>query len=173
MLFRSQDSSSNLPAWTKNLVPGGKGLPGDGLVNNDVSEAAAHLYDNAVMSKIIAMFRLYYNQRVTLTPEEYFALMTATKRVRLDLDDFCPYTGEDQDGNLKRPTELELDELFQQKGKKNSWSEGEKMYSERPRNMMMPVIKTLRGLRKDGISGMCRVHSRVLRFPHANEPNAG
>ena len=52
------EPSSNLPAWTKNLVPGGKGLPGDGLVNNDVSEAAAHLYDNAVMSKIIAMFRL-------------------------------------------------------------------------------------------------------------------
>ena len=53
------------------------------------------------MSKIIAMFRLYYKQRVTLTPEEYYALMTETKRVRLDLDDFCPYTGEDQDGNLK------------------------------------------------------------------------
>ena len=137
------EPSSNLPAWTKNLARGSKGLPGDGLVNNDVSEAAAHLYDNAVMSKIIAMFRLYYNQRVTLTPEEYYALMTATKRVRLDLDDFCPYTGEDQDGKLKRPTEQELDELFQEKGKKNSWSEGEKMYSGRPRNMMMPVIKTL------------------------------
>ena len=137
------EPSSKLPAWTKNLARGSKGLPGDGLVNNDVSEAAAHLYDNAVMSKIIAMFRLYYNQRVTLTPEEYFALMTDTKRVRLDLDDFCPYTGEDQDGKLKRPTEQELDELFQEKGKKNSWSEGEKMYSGRPRNMMMPVIKTL------------------------------
>ena len=137
------EPSSKLPAWTKNLACGSKGLPGDGLVNNDVSEAAAHLYDNAVMSKIIAMFRLYYKQRVTLTPEEYYALMTETKRVRLDLDDFCPYTGEDQDGNLKRPTELELDELFQEKGKKNSWSEGEKMYSGRPRNMMMPVIKTL------------------------------
>ena len=70
-------------------------------------------------------------------------MMTETKRVRLDLDDFCPYTGEDQDGNLKRPTELELDELFQEKGKRNSWSEGEKLYSGRPRNMMMPVIKTL------------------------------
>ena len=137
------EPSSKLPAWTKNLACGSKGLPGDGLVNNDVSEAAAHLYDNAVMSKIIAMFRLYYNQRVTLTPEGYYALMTETKRVRLDLDDFCPYTGEDQDGNLKRPTELELDELFQEKGKKNSWSEGEKMYSGRPRNMMMPVVKTL------------------------------
>ena len=137
------EPSSKLPAWTKNLECGSKGMPGDGLVNNDVSEAAAHLYDNAVMSKIIAMFRLYYKQRVTLTPEEYYTLMTETKRVRLDLDDFCPYTGEDQDGNLKRPTELELDELFQEKGKKNSWSEGEKMYSGRPRNMMMPVIKTL------------------------------
>ena len=118
-------------------------MPEDGLINNDVSEAAAHLYDNAVMSKIITMFRLYYKQRVTLTPEEYYEMMTETKRVRLDLDDFCPYTGEDQDGNLKRPTELELDELFQQKGKRNSWSEGEKLYSGRPRNMMMPVIKTL------------------------------
>ena len=87
------EPSSKLPAWTKNLECGSKGMPGDGLVNNDVSEAAAHLYDNAVMSKIIAMFRLYYKQRVTLTPEEYYAMMTETKRVRLDLDDFCPYTG--------------------------------------------------------------------------------
>ena len=118
-------------------------MPEDGLINNDVSEAAAHLYDNAVMSKIITMFRFYYKQRVTMTPEEYHVMMTETKRVRLDLDDFCPYTGEDQDGNLKRPTELELDELFQEKGKRNSWSEGEKLYSGRPRNMMMPVIKTL------------------------------
>ena len=132
-----------LPAWTKNLVCGSKGMPGNGLVNNDVSEAAAHLYDNAVMSKIISMFRLYYNQRVTLTPEEYHELMTVTKRVRLDLDDFCPYTGEDEDGNLNQPTELELDNLFQEKAKKNSWSEGEKLYAGRPRNMMMPVVKTL------------------------------
>ena len=137
------ESSSKLPAWTKNLESGSKDMPEDGLINNDVSEAAAHLYDNAVMSKVITMFRLYYKQGVTLTPEEYYEMMTETKRVRLDLDDFCPYTGEDQDGNLKRPTELELDELFQEKGKRNSWSEGEKMYSGRPRNMMMPVIKTL------------------------------
>ena len=88
-----KEPSDELPVWTKNLVPGSKGLPGDGLVNNDVSEAAAHLYDNAVMSKIIAMFRLYYNQRVTLTPEEYYALMTATKRVRLDLGRLLPLHG--------------------------------------------------------------------------------
>ena len=137
------EPSSKLPAWTKNLESGSKGMPEDGLINNDVSEAAAHLYDNAVMSKVITMFRFYYKQRVTMTSEEYHEMMTETKRVRLDLDDFCPYTGEDQDGNLKRPTELELDELFQEKGKRNSWSEGEKLYSGRPRNMMMPVIKTL------------------------------
>ena len=137
------EPSTKLPAWTKNLESGSKGMPEDGLINNDVSEAAAHLYDNAVMSKVITMFRHYYNQRVTMTPEEYHVMMTETRRVRLDLDDFCPYTGEDPDGNLKRPTELELDELLQEKGKRNSWSEGEKMYSGRPRNMMMPVTKNL------------------------------
>ena len=31
-----------------------------------------------------------------------------------------------------------------------------------------------RSLRKDdGVSHMCRVHSRVLRFPHANDEDAG
>ena len=109
-----------------------------------------------------------------MTPEDYYELMTATKRVRLDLDDFCPYTGEDQDGKLKRPTEQELDALFQEKGKKNSWSEGELMYSGRPRNMMMPVIKTLEVYEKMMEFLICgRVHSRVLRFPHANDEDAG
>ena len=61
------EPSSKLPAWTKNLESGSKGIPEDGLINNDVSEAAAHLYDNAVMSKIITMFRFYYKQRVTMT----------------------------------------------------------------------------------------------------------
>ena len=70
------EPSSKLPAWTKNLESGSKGMPEDGLINNDVSEAAAHLYDNAVMSKVITMFRLYYKQRVTLTPEEYYEMMT-------------------------------------------------------------------------------------------------
>ena len=134
---------NDFPEWAKNLVPGSKGLPGDGLVNNDVSEAAAHLYDNAVISKLITMFKFYYNPRVNLTPLEYYSLMTTNRRSRLDLDDFCPYTGEDQDGNLKRPTEQELDELFMEKAKKNPWSEGEKMYSGRLRNMMMPVIRIL------------------------------
>ena len=57
------EASTKLPAWAKNLEAGSKGLPGNGLVNNDVSEAAAHLYDNAVMSKILTIFRFYYTSK--------------------------------------------------------------------------------------------------------------
>ena len=138
-----KDPEENLPAWTKNLIPGGKGLPGNGLVNNDVSEAAAHLYDNAVISKMITMFKYYYDQRVTMTPKQYYTLMAEERKVRMDLDTFCQYLGEDQDGNLKRPTEEDLDRLFEEKAKKTAWSEGERMYAGRPRNMMMPVIRIL------------------------------
>ena len=69
--------------------------------------------------------------------------MTTGKQVRLDLDDFCQYTGEDKEGKLKRPTEQDLDLLFEEKGKENSWSEGERMYSGRPRDMLMPTVLTL------------------------------
>ena len=58
-----------LPAWAQNLTPGGKGLPGHGLVNNDVSEAAAYLYDNIIVSKLISMFKYYYDQRIVMTPQ--------------------------------------------------------------------------------------------------------
>ena len=138
-----KEHEKKLPAWAQNLIPGGKGLPGHGLVNNDVSEAAAHLYDNIVISKLISMFKYYYDQRVVMTPERYYALMAEEKKSRLDLDAFCQYLGEDQEGNLKRPTEEDLDQLFQEKAKKTNWSEGELLYAGRPRNMMMPVIRIL------------------------------
>ena len=138
-----KEQEKKLPAWAQNLTPGGKGLPGHGLVNNDVSEAAAHLYDNIVISKLISMFKYYYEQRIVMTPEKYYALMADEKKFRLDLDAFCQYLGEDQEGNLKRPTEENLDQLFQEKAKKTNWSEGELLYAGRPRNMMMPVIRIL------------------------------
>ena len=132
-----------LPAWAQNLTPGGKGLPGHGLVNNDVSEAAAYLYDNIIVSKLISMFKYYYDQRIVMTPQRYYTLMAEEKKLRMDLDAFCMYLGEDSEGNLKRPTEGDLDQLFKEKAKKTHWSSGELLYAGRPRNMMMPVIRIL------------------------------
>ena len=37
------EPSSKLPAWTKNLESGSKGMPEDGLINNDVSEGRGSL----------------------------------------------------------------------------------------------------------------------------------
>ena len=138
-----KEPEEKLPAWAQNLTPGGKGLPGNGLVNNDVSEAAAYLYDNIIVSKLISMFKYYYEQRVVMTPQRYYTLMAEEKKLRMDLDAFCKYLGEDSEGNLKRPTEEDLDQLFQEKAKKTNWSSGELLYAGRPRNMMMPVIRIL------------------------------
>ena len=52
-----------------------------------------------------------------MTPEDYRAEMTTGRIGRLDLDGICPYTGEDDDGSLRRPTEEELDVMFRAKAK--------------------------------------------------------
>ena len=78
-----------------------------------------------------------------MTPEDYRAEMTTGRVGRLDLDGICPYTGEDDDGALRRPTEEELDVMFRAKAKQEEWMQGEMMYGGRPRNMLMTVVKTL------------------------------
>ena len=46
----THERTDQLPAWAMNLEAGSKKMPVSGLVNIDVSEAAAQLYDNAVIS---------------------------------------------------------------------------------------------------------------------------
>ena len=69
-------------------------MPVKGLVNIDVSEAAAQLFDNAVISKILQMYKHYYDQRVMMSPDDYYNKMVNNKLGRLDLDGICPYSGE-------------------------------------------------------------------------------
>jgi hypothetical protein len=127
------EESEKIPAWALNLDVGSKRLPVKGLINNDSSEGAA-LFDNAVVAKILGMYKYYYNQRVMMTPEDYQNRMTTGNVGRLDLDGICPYTGENDDGTLKRPSEEELDAMFEEKAKEEEWMQGEKMYGGRPRN---------------------------------------
>ena len=69
--------------------------------------------------------------------------MTTGTVGRLDLDGICPYTGDNDDGTLRRPSEEELDVMFRSKAKEEEWMQGEQMYGGRPRDMLTPVIKTL------------------------------
>ena len=71
-----------------------------------------------------------------MTPEEYKTQMTTGKVGRLDLDGICPYTGENDDGTLKRPSEEELQVMFDEKARKKEWMQGEKMYGGRPRDTL-------------------------------------
>ena len=83
-----------MPKWALNLDVGSIRLPATGMINNDSSEGAAQLFDNAVLAKVMGMYRHYYRQRVLMTPEDYRAEMTTGRVGRLDLDGICPYTGE-------------------------------------------------------------------------------
>ena len=135
--------TAKMPNWALNLDVGSIRLPAKGMINNDSSEGAAQLFDNAVLAKVMGMYKYYYKQRVLMTPEDYRAEMTTGRVGRLDLDGICPYTGENDDGSLRRPTEEELDVMFRAKAKKEEWMQGEMMYGGRPRDMLMTVIKTL------------------------------
>jgi len=135
--------AAKMPNWALNLDVGSIRLPAKGMINNDSSEGAAQLFDNAVLAKIMGMYKYYYKQRVLMTPEEYRAEMTTGSVGRLDLDGICPYTGENDDGSLRRPSEEELDLMFRAKAKEEEWMQGEKMYGGRPRDMLMPVVQTL------------------------------
>ena len=135
--------AAKMPKWALNLDVGSIRLPATGMINNDSSEGAAQLFDNAVLAKVMGMYKYYYKQRVLMTPEDYRAEMTTGRVGRLDLDGICPYTGENDDGSLRRPTEEELDAMFRAKAKKEEWMQGETMYGGRPRDMLMTVVKTL------------------------------
>ena len=142
------DAPEKMPNWALNLDVGSKRLPAKGLINTDSSEGAAQLFDNAVIAKILNMYKYYYKQRAMMTPEEYRAQMTTGSVGRLDLDGICPYTGDNDDGTLRRPSEEELDVMFKSKAKEEEWMQGEEMCSGRPRNMLTPVIQTLETLEK-------------------------
>ena len=90
----TEERTNQLPAWALNLDAGCKRMPVKGLVNIDVSEAAAQLFDNAVISKILQMYKYYYDQRVMMSPDDYYNKMVNNKLGRLDLDGICPYSGE-------------------------------------------------------------------------------
>ena len=84
---------AKMPNWALNLDVGSIRLPAKGVINNDSSEGAAQLFDNAVLAKVMGMYKHYYKQRVLMTPEDYRAEMTTGRIGRLDLDGICPYTG--------------------------------------------------------------------------------
>lgn len=48
------DDQPKVPKWAQNLEVGSKRLPTSGFINNDTSEGAAQLFDNAVMVKIMS-----------------------------------------------------------------------------------------------------------------------
>ena len=73
--------AAKMPKWALNLDVGSIRLPAVGMINNDSSEGAAQLFDNAVLAKVMGMYKHYYRQRVLMTPEDYRAEMT-TGRVR-------------------------------------------------------------------------------------------
>ena len=68
--------AAKMPKWALNLDVGSIRLPAVGMINNDSSEGAAQLFDNAVLAKVMGMYRHYCRQRVLMTPEDYRAEMT-------------------------------------------------------------------------------------------------
>ena len=139
----TEERTNQLPAWALNLDAGCKRMPGKGLVNIDVSEAAGQLFDNTVISKILQMYKHYYDQRVMMSPDDYYNKMVNNKLGRLDLDGICPYSGKCDDGSLRQPTNDQLMELYDLKAAPTSWSNGERLFGGRPKNMMKYVVNTL------------------------------
>ena len=135
----AEEEAPDVPMWAKNLETGTKNLPMKGMINNDVAEAAAILFDCAIITRILQMYKFYYEQRVEMKPEDYHKAMIDSG-FRLDLHNICHYTGEDVNGRLHRPTENELDRIFDEKAKVTKWSQGERLYSGRPRSMLMSII---------------------------------
>ena len=127
-----------------------------------------------VLAKVMGMYKYYYRQRVLMTPEDYRAEMTTGRVGRLDLDGICPYTGEDDDGSLRRPTEEELDVMFRAKAKEEEWMQGEMMYGGRPRNMLMTVVKTLEIYEElMGAIGARWIQAWGSPISYSNEQNEG
>eukprot|EP00435_Cladocopium_sp_Y103_P018133 s1301_g4.t1 len=66
---------------------------------------------------------------------------------RIDLDGICPYTGEDDEGNLLYPSDEAIKEWFDQKAKPVPWSQ-EIMFAGRPFECMKPTIDLLMKIEK-------------------------
>ena len=65
--MRKNGFERGLPKWALNLDVGSIRLPAMGMINNDSSEGAAQLFDNAVLAKVMGMYKYYYKQRVLMT----------------------------------------------------------------------------------------------------------
>eukprot|EP00435_Cladocopium_sp_Y103_P038671 s3630_g10.t1 len=139
--------NESLPAWTRNLDPSVKKMPTNGLQNVDMEDRAAQIFDNAMIVKILQMFPFYYNQRVKMSPKEYYDKMVKNDIGRIDLDGICPYTGEDDEGNLLYPSDEAIKEWFDQKAKPVPWSQ-EIMFAGRPFECMKPTIDLLMKIEK-------------------------
>eukprot|EP00435_Cladocopium_sp_Y103_P009692 s3854_g2.t1 len=102
----------------------------------------ATIFDNALMAKILQMFPFYYNQRVVMSPKEYYDKMVKNEIGRVDLDGICPYTGEDDEGELLYPSDEAIREWFDQKASKVKRSD-DIMFAGRPFECMKPTIDLL------------------------------
>eukprot|EP00435_Cladocopium_sp_Y103_P039282 s3561_g10.t1 len=143
----ARQESDKLPAWTRNLDPSVKQMPTEGLLNVDMSDGAAQIFGNSMIIKILQMFTFYHRQRVLMSPKEYYDAMIKNDIGRLDLDGICPYDGEDDEGNLKYPSDIVIKEWFDQKAKKVPWSD-ELMFAGRPWDYTKPVINLLIDMEK-------------------------
>eukprot|EP00435_Cladocopium_sp_Y103_P071547 s49_g37.t2 len=112
-----------------------------------MEDRAAQIFDNAMIVKILQMFPFYYNQRVKMSPKEYYDKMVKNDIGRVDLDGICPYTGEDDEGNLLYPSDEAIKEWFDQKAKPVPWSQ-EIMFAGRPFECMKPTIDLLMKIEK-------------------------
>eukprot|EP00435_Cladocopium_sp_Y103_P001146 s2456_g1.t1 len=71
----TRQENESLPAWTLNLDSSARKMPTIGLQNVDMEDRAAQIFDNALMAKILQMFPFYYNQRVVMSPKDYYDKM--------------------------------------------------------------------------------------------------
>ena len=145
---KAKEEYQSIPKWARNLETDTRKMPTQGLINIDMSEAAAHIFDNALANMILGMFKRYHQHRVLMSPKEYMEEMRSNKHGRMDLDGLVKYTGEDGDGNLLMPTDEEIEEIFRQKGTPSKWSGDVKLVGGRPIEMMRPVFLIYEELQK-------------------------
>eukprot|EP00435_Cladocopium_sp_Y103_P018840 s3529_g4.t1 len=143
----ARQESEKMPAWTRNLDPSVKQMPTEGLLNVDMSEGAAQIFDNSMIIKILQMFPHYHRQRVMMSPKEYYDAMIKNDIGRLDLHGICPYDGEDDEGRLTYPSDIALRQWFDAKARAVPWSD-EVMFAGRPWDYMKPIINLLMNIEK-------------------------
>ena len=114
-----------------------------GLVNCDADETAAQIFDNGIMINVVLMFGHYYRNRVLKTPLEYCDEMVKNEIGRMDLDGICPYTGEDENGELTLPCEATMREYLDSKAEAVKWSDGMPVYGGRPWEFMDGALQTM------------------------------